>query len=79
MTPSTPARFNADPRRLRESAGCAGKLAVFAVRLDTFAADIDAVRLRRWCLPATFDVLLEVRIGAGRRWEAMFRALLAQA
>lgn len=32
----TPARFNADPRRLHESAGCAGKLAVFAVRLDTF-------------------------------------------
>lgn len=32
----TPARFNADPRRLREAAGCAGKLVVFAVRLDTF-------------------------------------------
>ena len=36
---ATPARFNADPRRLRESAGCAGKLAVFAVRLDTFPAE----------------------------------------
>lgn len=36
---ATPARFNADPRRLRESAGCAGKLAVFAVRLDTFEAE----------------------------------------
>ena len=35
----TPARFNADPRRLHESAGCAGKLAVFAVRLDTFEAE----------------------------------------
>lgn len=35
----TPARFNADPRRLREAAGCAGKLAVFAVRLDTFPAE----------------------------------------
>ncbi|MER2510679.1 D-lactate dehydrogenase [Amaricoccus sp.] len=34
----TPARFNADPRRLREASGCAGKLAVFAVRLDTFEA-----------------------------------------
>ncbi|MEM7299510.1 MAG: D-lactate dehydrogenase [Pseudomonadota bacterium] len=34
---ATPARFNADKRRLYESAGCAGKLAVFAVRLDTFA------------------------------------------
>lgn len=36
---ATPARFNADPRRLREVAGCAGKLAVFAVRLDTFEAE----------------------------------------
>ena len=32
----SPARFNADKRRLYESAGCAGKLAVFAVRLDTY-------------------------------------------
>ncbi len=32
----TPARFNADPRRLHGASGCAGKLAVFAVRLDTF-------------------------------------------
>ncbi|WP_298852344.1 D-lactate dehydrogenase [uncultured Ruegeria sp.] len=32
----TPARFNADKARLFESAGSAGKLAVFAVRLDTF-------------------------------------------
>ena len=37
----TPARYNADPRRLREAAGCAGKLAVFAVRLDTFEAEKD--------------------------------------
>ena len=37
----SPARFNADPRRLREVAGCAGKLAVFAVRLDTFEAEPD--------------------------------------
>ncbi|WP_052365358.1 D-lactate dehydrogenase [Halotalea alkalilenta] len=34
----TPARFNADPRRLHEASGCAGKLALFAVRLDTFPA-----------------------------------------
>ncbi|MER5171491.1 D-lactate dehydrogenase [Thioclava sp. GXIMD2076] len=34
---ATPARFNADPGRLYEASGCAGKLAVFAVRLDTFA------------------------------------------
>jgi D-lactate dehydrogenase len=33
---ATPARFNADPGRLYEASGCAGKLAVFAVRLDTF-------------------------------------------
>ena len=31
-----PARYNADGRRLHEASGCAGKLAVFAVRLDTF-------------------------------------------
>ena len=29
----SPARFNADPRRLHEASGCAGKLAVFAARL----------------------------------------------
>ena len=33
---STPARFNADPSRLYESSGSAGKVMVFAVRLDTF-------------------------------------------
>ena len=32
----TPSRFNNDGRRLYEASGCAGKLAVFAVRLDTF-------------------------------------------
>lgn len=31
-----PLRFNADPRRLYEASGSAGKLVVFAVRLDTF-------------------------------------------
>lgn len=31
-----PLRFNADPSRLFEASGCAGKLAVFAVRVDTF-------------------------------------------
>ncbi|WP_313383294.1 D-lactate dehydrogenase [Pantoea sp.] len=35
----TPARFNADARRLFEASGCAGKLAVFAVRLDTFPCE----------------------------------------
>jgi len=32
----TPARFNADGRRLYGASGCAGKIAVFAVRLDTY-------------------------------------------
>ena len=32
----TPARFNADPTRLYEASGCAGKLSVFAVRVDTY-------------------------------------------
>jgi len=31
-----PLRFNADARRLYEASGCAGRLVVFAVRLDTF-------------------------------------------
>ncbi|AET93416.1 D-lactate dehydrogenase [Burkholderia sp. YI23] len=35
----TPARFNADPRRLFEASGSAGKVMTFAVRLDTFAAE----------------------------------------
>ncbi|WP_446469386.1 D-lactate dehydrogenase [Xenorhabdus stockiae] len=35
----TPSRFNADERRLFETSGCAGKLVVFAVRLDTFPAE----------------------------------------
>ena len=33
----TPSRFNADRRRLHEASGSAGKIAVFAVRVDTFA------------------------------------------
>lgn len=33
---STPSRFNADSRRLHEASGSGGKLAVFAVRVDTF-------------------------------------------
>lgn len=35
----SPARFNADPGRLFEASGCAGKLAVFAVRLDSFPSE----------------------------------------
>lgn len=37
----TPGRFNADPCGLFEASGSAGKVAVFAVRLDTFALDAD--------------------------------------
>lgn len=33
---TTPARYNADKTRLFEASGCAGKLGIFAVRLDTF-------------------------------------------
>ena len=36
---ATPARFNADPVRLFEASGSAGKIMLFAVRLDTFARD----------------------------------------
>lgn len=36
---ATPARFNADPRRLCDASGSAGRMAVFAVRLDTFPQD----------------------------------------
>jgi D-lactate dehydrogenase len=36
---ATPARFNADPSRLFEASGSAGKVVVFAARLDTFACD----------------------------------------
>lgn len=39
LTAASPARYNADPGRLYEASGCAGKLAVFAVRLDTFPED----------------------------------------
>jgi len=35
----TPARFNADPKRLYEASGSAGKVMIFAVRLDTFAKE----------------------------------------
>lgn len=40
----TPARYNADPRRLFDASGCAGKLVVFAVRLDSFPKP-DATRV----------------------------------
>jgi D-lactate dehydrogenase len=37
----TPARFNADPSRLFEASGSAGKLSLFAVRLDTFPKEAE--------------------------------------
>lgn len=39
----TPARYNADPSRLHEASGCAGRLAVFAVRVDTFPQEAATV------------------------------------
>lgn len=36
MDAGTPARFNADPRQLHGASGSAGRLIVFALRLDTF-------------------------------------------
>lgn len=39
----TPARFNADRSRLFEASGSAGRLCVFAVRLDTFAKEESTV------------------------------------
>lgn len=38
----TPARYNADPKRLAGVAGSAGKVATFAVRLDTFPLEAGA-------------------------------------
>ena len=61
---TTPARYNADPSRLHEASGCAGRLAVFAVRLDTFEQDVasafyigsndpdDLTEVRRYLLTA---------------------------
>lgn len=40
---ATPARYNADPARHYEASGSAGKLCVFAVRLDTFPKEAAAV------------------------------------
>ena len=36
---NTPARFNADPRCLYEASGSAGKIMIFALRVDTFPAE----------------------------------------
>ncbi|PMS30346.1 D-lactate dehydrogenase [Paraburkholderia rhynchosiae] len=39
---TTPARYNADPRRLHDASGSAGKVMVFGLRLDTFPAEAGA-------------------------------------
>ncbi|MDI4663963.1 D-lactate dehydrogenase [Xanthobacter autotrophicus] len=39
----TPSRFNADPRRLFEASGSAGKVMLMAVRLDTFPKEREQV------------------------------------
>ncbi len=64
----SPARFNADPARHYEAAGSAGRLCVFAVRLDTFPREDSTVfyigsnraddlsEIRRYLL-TTFDAL----------------------
>lgn len=41
-TSAMPTRYNGNPEYLHDSAGCSGKLAVFAVRLPTFAAAAEA-------------------------------------
>ena len=68
----TPSRFNADPSRLYEASGCAGKIAVFAVRLDTFEVpkkeqtfyigtnDADVLTRIRKDILSTFDNVPEV-------------------
>src|SRR3546814_12958436 len=42
----TPARFNADPRCLFEASGSAGKMMVFAVRLDTIEGEQQSTSFR---------------------------------
>lgn len=61
---ATPARFNADPRRLFEAAGSAGKVAVFAVRLDTYPRE-----------PAT--TTFYIGANAARTLQAIRRELLS--
>lgn len=39
---NTPARFNADPARLFEASGSAGRVILFAARLDTFAQEAES-------------------------------------
>jgi D-lactate dehydrogenase (quinone) len=45
----TPARFNADPKRLFEAAGSAGKVMLLAVRLDTFPIETNTATFYVGC------------------------------
>ena len=55
----TPARYNNDPARLFETSGCAGKLVVFAVRLDTFPIEAGSTT---YCIGTDrTDVLTAIR------------------
>ena len=65
----TPARFNADPARHYEASGSAGKLAIFAVRLDTFVAEKNTAVF--YIGTNQIDVLNDVR----RAMLAEFRSL----
>ncbi|NMN89110.1 FAD/FMN-containing dehydrogenase [Novosphingobium sp. SG916] len=63
----SPSRFNADATRLFEASGCAGKLMVLAVQLDTFPKD------RRTATfyigtndPGELDALRRRALGVGR-------------
>src|SRR3546814_19409538 len=56
----TPARFNADPRCLFEASGSAGKMMVFAVRLDTLEAEPQST---------TFYIGCNDQIGRASCWE----------
>ncbi|MDG6095281.1 D-lactate dehydrogenase [Acetobacter sp. AN02] len=55
----TPARYNADPKRLHEGAGCAGKVILFAVRLDTFPVEKNTAVF--WIGTNSTDALEELR------------------
>ncbi|WP_301098135.1 D-lactate dehydrogenase [Otariodibacter sp.] len=55
----TPARFNADPHRHYDASGSAGKLGVFAVRLDTFPEEKNTATF--YIGTNNIDVLTELR------------------
>lgn len=63
----TPARYNADTRCLHEASGSAGKITVFAVRLDTFELETDTRTFLIGCNdPAQFTALRRMILGSDR-------------